>query len=98
MLDRADTVAWHGAVSCPTLAFNAVAPAGRILRRLVGQAMVQRQHAYRQGLRRDLAELAANCPTLMVVEVDASHRLIKTHPGVVASAIRAFHERTASAS
>lgn len=90
LLNRADIVAWHGALSCRVLAFNATAPAGRVVTRLLGPEMARLQDSHRQGLRRDLAALTN--PNLTVVEVAASHRLIATHPALVASAINAFHE------
>lgn len=92
-LAGADVVGWHAAAPCPSLAFNAVAPASGAARWLLGAEMIRLQRAHREGLRRDLAALAASRPDVMVVEVDAQHMLIGTHPAVVAEAILAFHER-----
>jgi pimeloyl-ACP methyl ester carboxylesterase len=93
MLDRADVVAWHRAVTVPSLAFNAIAPLGKLAARMAGPDRVRQGEAYRRGLRRDLAALALEHPTVTVVEVDAKHSLIRTHPAVVADAIVAFHQR-----
>ncbi len=93
LLDRADVVAWHAAAPCRSLAFNAVAPMGGLGSRVIGADMARLQVAHREGLRRDLATLASENPHVMVVEVDATHALITTHPHLVADAITTFHER-----
>jgi pimeloyl-ACP methyl ester carboxylesterase len=95
LLNRADVVAWHAAVPCRSLAFNAVAPASAVMARVLGAEMSRLQSAHRQGLRRDLAALAQQRRDVTVVEVDATHGLITTHPAIVASAITAFHEQRA---
>lgn len=89
LLNRADVVAWHNDAPCRSLAFNATAPPGGIVRLLMGAEMVKQQTAYRQGLQRDLTVLDAK---VTVVEVDATHQLIATKPDLVASAIGAFRD------
>ena len=77
-------------LACPLLVFNATAPEDRRSRKLLvgkGRELVQ---AYREGLRRDLGALAADNPMVEVVEVDATHMLITTHPELVAGHITAF--------
>ena len=93
LLNRADVVAWHRAVTVDSLAFNALAPAGRVVVTLMGKKMARMQDSHRQGLRRDLATAAKERPNLTVVEVDATHSLITTHPKVVAAAINEFHRQ-----
>lgn len=90
MLDRADVVAWHRDAPCPSLAVNAIAPAGRAVSWFIGSEMAGLQESHRRGLRRDLAALTRERPLVSMVEVDATHSLITTHPETVASAIRDF--------
>ncbi len=84
LLHHADVVAWHRDAPCRSLAFNAMAPAGRLL----GREMARMQNAHRQGLRRDLAVLP---PRVSVVEVDGGHFLHNSHTDLVAAAIQGFH-------
>jgi pimeloyl-ACP methyl ester carboxylesterase len=93
VLHGADVVAWHREAPCRSLAFNAIAPVGNLIRRVLGEEMARLQDAHRQGLRRDLAALARGRTQVSVVEVQATHALVKTHPDDVASAIRDFHRR-----
>jgi pimeloyl-ACP methyl ester carboxylesterase len=92
-LRDADVVAWHRDAPCRSLAFNATAPAGRVIRVLMGSEMARLGSAHRNGLRRDLASLDPDRVT--VVEVDATHGLIRTRAADVAAAIVAFHEASA---
>lgn len=92
-LHRADVVAWHAAAACPSLALHAVDVGTGPATRLLGSQMLGLQRAHHEGLSRDLAALAGSRPDVMVVEVAATHGLIRTHPQVVADAITAFHER-----
>jgi pimeloyl-ACP methyl ester carboxylesterase len=94
-LDRADVVAWQGALTCRSLAFNAIAPSSKFMIRMLGPDMARLQESHRAGLRRDLAALAQGRPQLTVAELDATHALITTHPDEVAAAIRSFHESAA---
>lgn len=89
-LHGADVVAWHRAVACPSLAVHATAPAGRVVRRLLGAETAALQQAHHDGLRRDLAAAADVTAGLRVVDVDASHGLCRTHPDLVAAAVRDF--------
>jgi pimeloyl-ACP methyl ester carboxylesterase len=93
-LHRADVVAWHAAAPCPSVAINAVAPQGGWATWLLGAEMARLQRSHREGLQRDLAEVARQRPDVLVVEVDAGHDLITTRPDTVATAIQALHERT----
>lgn len=93
LLDRADVVRWHEQIACPVLTFNATAPPPRAVRVFMGREMAKLQDAYRNGIRRDLAAVAQQHPNVTVVEVDATHGLIKTHAADVVSAIKAFHDR-----
>lgn len=96
LLHNADIVAWHRACPRPSLAFNAVAPSTGVLGRLLGRDMARMQVAHRQGLRRDLALAAEESPLVSVVEVDATHSLVLTHPEVVARAMDEFRAKVAS--
>ena len=93
LLDRADVVGWHQQAPCPSLAINAIAPTSGLNARLLGADMVRLQQAHREGLRRDLAALAQRRRDFTVVEVNATHGLVTTHPALVAAAIRGFHEQ-----
>jgi pimeloyl-ACP methyl ester carboxylesterase len=93
VLDAADAIdlfALYRRLSCPLLVFNATASEQRRMRRLVageGPALVA---AYRDGLRRDLAALAAEREGTQVCTVDAPHMLIRTHTELVARSITDF--------
>lgn len=77
-------------LACPLLVFNAVAPEQRRWMGLWAGEGLALVAAYRQGLERDLATLAAERLWTEVVTVDASHLLIRTHPELVARRITAF--------
>ena len=91
LLRDADVVAWHRDAPCPSLAINATAPSGRALKWVMGSETVSMQRSHRQGLHRDLTALAQQDPLVRLVEVEATHGLITTHPAAVASAISEFH-------
>lgn len=96
-LHQADVVAWHRAAPCPSLAVFATRPTGRAERWLIGAEAARRQDAHRRGLRRDLAALTTERPEVRVVEADAGHGLIGTHPDTVAAAIEAFRDTALAA-
>jgi pimeloyl-ACP methyl ester carboxylesterase len=89
-LHGVDVVAWHRGAPCPTLAIHATAPAGRVVRRVLGADTTELQRAHHDGLCRDLAVAADDTPDLRVVNVAATHALCRTHPDEVAAAVRAF--------
>jgi hypothetical protein len=92
-VDATDLFALYRQVGCPLLVFNATAAEdGWLRKRLVGKgaALVA---AYRLGIGRDLAALAADNPLVSWVEVDATHMVIKTHPELVAEHVTAFLQR-----
>jgi pimeloyl-ACP methyl ester carboxylesterase len=89
-VDELDLFDLYRRLSCPLLVFNATAPEDRrAMKVLVGKGLAM-VGAYRRGLRRDLAALALERPTVEVVELDATHMLIRTHPEVVARHITGF--------
>jgi len=90
-----DLFALYRQLSCPLLVFNATAPEERRLMKLWAGQGLPLVRAYRQGLRRDLAALAADSELVEAVEVDAGHMLIRTHPEVVARHIAAFVQHRA---
>ena len=85
-----DMMALHRAPTCPVLAFNATGHVTGLSKAVMGQRGTTMHAAYRNGLRRDLALAAAETPNLTVVEMNASHSLIGTHPDIVAGHIRKF--------
>jgi pimeloyl-ACP methyl ester carboxylesterase len=91
-LYEADVVAWHRAAPCPSLALFAASPTGRAERWLVGAAAARMQGVHRLGLRQDLRALTAESPVARLVEVQAGHSLIRTHPDVVAAAMDEFRD------
>jgi pimeloyl-ACP methyl ester carboxylesterase len=85
-----DLFALYQQLDCPLLVFNATAtPTGWLQKRWAGEGLTLAT-AYRQGLDRDLAALAAERPRTEIATVDASHMLIRTHPDLVARRIAAF--------
>jgi pimeloyl-ACP methyl ester carboxylesterase len=90
-VDQLDLLALYERLTCPLLLFNAVAPqeAKGLMKRVMGDGGPL-MRAYRTGLGRDLAALAERKPGMHVVEVDATHMLIRTHPELVAREIAAF--------
>jgi pimeloyl-ACP methyl ester carboxylesterase len=85
-----DLFALYEQLDCPLLVFNATATeTGRLQKLWAGEGLALAT-AYRHGLVRDLAVLAAKRPRTEVATVDASHMLIRTHPELVASSITAF--------
>jgi pimeloyl-ACP methyl ester carboxylesterase len=92
LLYGTDVVAWHREAPCPSLAFNAVAPNGRLQGLLLGGRMGKLQPSLRRGLRRDLAALAQERPDVKVAEVDAQHFVITSHPALVAAEIDGFRD------
>ena len=89
-VDALDLFAMYRELRCPLLVFNAVATEDRRIMRLWAGEGVALAEAYRQGLVRDLAALAAERPRTDVATVDASHMLIRTHPELVARRIAEF--------
>ncbi len=89
LLRDADVVAWHRDAPCPSLAINAIAPS-RTLGWVMGSETARLQAAHRLGLRRDLTALALANPLVSVVEIDATHGMVTTHPEAVAAAIDEF--------
>lgn len=87
---RPDPFALYRQLTCPLLVFNATAPEDRRPMKLLGGKGLALVGAYRQGLGRDLAALAADDPAVEVVELDATHMLIRTHPEPVGRHITAF--------
>lgn len=85
-----DLFAMYRELRCPLLVFNATATEDRRLMRLWAGEGVALAEAFRKGLVRDLAALAAERPRTEVATVDASHMLIRTHPELVAQRIREF--------
>ncbi|MGH7752474.1 MAG: alpha/beta fold hydrolase [Gemmatimonadales bacterium] len=89
-VEELDPFARYEQLTCPLLVFNATAEEDRRLLKLLAAKGVALTRAYRQGLRRDLAALAADNPLVQAVEVDARHMLIRTHPELVAKHISDF--------
>lgn len=89
-----DLFALYRQMTCPLLIFNAISTeTGRVQRLWAGDGPALAA-AYRQGLARDLAALAAGNPQREVVTVDATHMVIRTHPELVAGHITSFLQRT----
>jgi pimeloyl-ACP methyl ester carboxylesterase len=89
-VDALDLFTLYRELTCPLLVFNATAPEdGRLMKRLAGDGG-SFVGAYRKGLERDLALLAAERPRTEVATVDATHMLIRTHPELVARRITTF--------
>lgn len=86
---RLDLTALYREVTVPLLVVSAPAAATGLAARLMrdpdGMAA-----AYRAGLRRDLAALAAERPHLRPVELDAGHLLVRTHPAETAAVVADF--------
>jgi len=89
-VDSVDLFSLYRDVGCPLLIFNAIRPEERRTVKLLAGSGLALTRAYRRGLSRDLAKLAAANDQVTVVEVDATHMLIKTHPELVAENINAF--------
>lgn len=89
-VDSTDLFTLYRSVRCPLLVFNATADEDRRLMLLLMGNGLPFLRAYRQGLRRDFAALAQEQGTFQVAEMDATHMLIRTHPGRVARVIDAF--------
>jgi pimeloyl-ACP methyl ester carboxylesterase len=85
-----DLFALYRKLSCPLLVFNAVATETGRMRRLWAGEGLELSTAYRAGLRRDLAALAADRARTEIATVDASHMLFRTHPELVARRITSF--------
>ena len=89
-VEALDLLALYGRLACPLLVFNAVAaPESRLMKRWAGEGLALGA-AYRKGLGDDLAALAADRERTEVATVDATHMLIRTHPGLLARRITAF--------
>jgi pimeloyl-ACP methyl ester carboxylesterase len=88
--DELDLFAMYRQLSCPLLVFNATAPEDRWAMKLLAGSATRLVGAYRQGLSRDLAALAAEKDLVDFVTVDATHMVIRTHPELVAHHIAAF--------
>lgn len=89
-VDALDLFAMYRELRCPLLVFNAIATEERRVMRLWAGEGVALAEAYRRGLVRDLAALAAERPRTEVATVDASHMLIRSHPELVAQRIAEF--------
>ena len=90
-VETLDLLALYRRVTCPLLVFNAVAADERLVVKLLagdrGRALAR---AHRSGIRRDLAELAADHSNVEVAEVEATHMLVRTHPALVAEHVTRF--------
>jgi len=89
-VEEQDLFALYRALDCPLLVFNAVAPEQHPAKQVLAGKALPFVAAYRQGLARDLAALAADDERVEVATVDATHILIRTHPDLVAQRIAAF--------
>ena len=83
-------------ISCPLLVFNAVSPRVSRISRVLAGSGPNLVGAFRQGLERDLAALAAANERTEVVTVDATHVLHRSHPELVAQHVTAFLQSTAA--
>ncbi len=85
----------YGELACPLLVFNAVADDP--LTNIEGNEWIGPfMGAYRRGLGRDLASLAATHPNVEVETIDAAHYLIFSHADAVAGRIARFVGETCS--
>jgi len=89
-VDAVDLFSLYRDLDCPLLLFNATRPEERPAIKLLAGRGLALTRAYRQGLSRDLSALAEDNELIEVVEVDATHMLIKTHPVLVAEQIVGF--------
>jgi pimeloyl-ACP methyl ester carboxylesterase len=89
-VDAIDLFALYRELTCPLLVFNATAPENRRSMKLLAGGGLSLVAAYRKGLERDFAALAAERAQTEVATVDATHMLIRTHPELVARRITAF--------
>lgn len=89
-VDAIDLFALYRQLTGPLLIFNATATETSRVRKLMAGNGLALTGAYRQGLVRDFAALAEENPSTDVVTVDASHMLIRTHPGLVARHVMSF--------
>jgi pimeloyl-ACP methyl ester carboxylesterase len=89
-VDALDLFTLYRRLACPLLLFNATSPeVNRVAKLLAGKGLPM-MGAYRQGIGRDIAALAAEKEHTVAVTVAATHMLIRTHPEVVASHIEDF--------
>ncbi|MCW2573252.1 MAG: hydrolase [Frankiales bacterium] len=89
-VDAIDLFALYRELRCPLLVFNATAPEDRRSMKLLAGEGLSLVAAYRKGLERDFASLAAERAQTEVATVDATHMLIRTHPELVARRITSF--------
>lgn len=89
-VDALDLFAMYAQLRCPLLVFNATATEDRGAMRIWAGKGLPLAAAYRRGLTRDLAALAADRDRVEVVTLDATHMLIRTHPELVADQITNF--------
>jgi pimeloyl-ACP methyl ester carboxylesterase len=74
---------------CPLLVVSATAPFTGLPARVMKDPE-QMLTAYRAGIRRDLAAIGAANPLVELVEIDATHSLITTHPEQTAALVLDF--------
>jgi len=89
-VDQLDPFSIYRDISCPLLIFNATQPEQRRTMKILAGSGLALTRAYRAGLSRDLAALADGNELIDVVEVDATHMLIRTHPELVARHLHSF--------
>jgi pimeloyl-ACP methyl ester carboxylesterase len=87
-VDAIDLFPLYQRLTCPLILFNAVAPEERRAMKVLTGKGLPLVGAYRQGLGRDLAALAAEKERTVAVTLDATHMLIRTHPELVARHIQ----------
>ena len=76
-------------VRCPLLVVSAYAPFTGLPAKVMKDPE-QMLAAYRAGIRRDVAAIAAENPLVELVEIDATHSLITTHPEQTARLVLDF--------
>jgi pimeloyl-ACP methyl ester carboxylesterase len=74
---------------CPLLVVSATAPFTGLPARVMKDPE-QMLTAYRAGIRRDLADIGAANPFVRLVEIDATHSLVLTHPEQTAALVTEF--------
>jgi pimeloyl-ACP methyl ester carboxylesterase len=75
--------------SCPLLVVSATAPFTGLPAKVMKDPE-QMLTAYRAGIRRDLEVISAANPFVRLVEIDATHSLITTHPAETAALVLDF--------
>jgi pimeloyl-ACP methyl ester carboxylesterase len=74
---------------CPVLVVSATAPFTGLPAKVMKDPE-QMMLAYRAGIRRDIAAIAAENPFVSLAEIDATHSLITTHPAETAAIVTGF--------